>query len=108
MFVYNLQNFFSNGATVETIGEIFEKLAVEYNGSALPTKGEATAIHKRCPNLSNAITLSKKHRQSGTVAYKSLDKAEKTLNQQSQTDWLSIQTLKRAFCMILILVVFAK
>ena len=40
------KTFFSNGATKETTGEIFEKLklAVEYNGSAPPTKGEAAAI----------------------------------------------------------------
>ena len=51
------------------------KLAVEYNGSAPPTKGEATAFQKRLPNLSNAIALTKNHRQSGIVAYKSLDNA---------------------------------
>ena len=74
--------FFSNGATVDTTGEIFEKLklAVVYNGSTPPTKGEATTIRKRLPNLINA--LSKNHRQNGIVAYKSLDNAEKTLNQQ--------------------------
>ena len=46
--------FFSIGATVETTGEIFEKLklAVEYNGSAPPTKAEATTLQKRLPNLS--------------------------------------------------------
>ena len=55
--------FVLNGATVETTGEIFEKLklAVEYNGSAPPTKGEATTIQTRLPNLSHAIT--KNHRQ---------------------------------------------
>ena len=81
--------------TVETNGEILEKLklAVEYNGSAPPTKREATAIQKRLPNLSNAKTLSKNLRQSGIVAYKSLDNAEKTSNQQLQTDWLSSETL---------------
>ena len=44
-----LKTFFSNSATVETTGEIFEKLkvAVEYNSSAPPTKGEATSIQKR-------------------------------------------------------------
>ena len=68
---------FSNGATVETNGEIFEKLklAVKYNGSAPPTKGKANTNQKRLPNLSNA--LSKNHRQNGIVAYKSLDNAEK-------------------------------
>ena len=106
------KTFFSNGATVETTGEIFEKLklAVENNGSAPPTKGEATTIQKRLPNLSNA--LSKNDRQNGIVAYKSLDNAEKTLNQQLQTDGLSTETLKRienilygphagAFCQIM-------
>ena len=78
---------------METIGEIFEKLklAVEYNGSAPPTKGEATSIQKRLPNLSNA--QSKNHRQSGIVGYESLDNAEKTLNQQLQTDRISNETL---------------
>ena len=82
------KTFFSNGATVKTTGEIFKKLklAVEYNGSTPPTKGEATTIQKRLPNLSNA--LSKNHRQNGIVAYKSLDNAEKTLNQQLQTSGL--------------------
>ena len=106
------KTFFSNGATVETTGEIFEKLklAVEYNSSAPPTKGEATSIQKRLPNLSNA--LSKNHRQNRIIAYKSLDNAEKTLNQQLQTDGLSTETLKRfenilygphagAFCQIM-------
>ena len=65
--------FFSNGATVEITGEIFEKLklAVEYNGSAPPTKGEATSIQKRLPKLSNV--LSKNRRRSGIVGYKSLN-----------------------------------
>ena len=106
------KTFFSNGATVETTGEIFEKLklAVEYSSSAPPTKGEATSIQKRIPNLSSAF--SKNHRQNGIVAYKSLDNAEKTLNQQLQTDRLSTETLKRfekilhgphsgAFCQIM-------
>ena len=76
---------------METTGEIFEKLklAVEYNGSASLTKGETTTIQKRLPDLSNAIALSKIHRQSGIVANKSLDNAEKTSNQQLQTDSLS-------------------
>ena len=85
---------------------------MEYNGSAPPTKGEAIAIQKRLPNLSNAIALIKNHRQRGIVAYKSLDKAWNTANQQLQTDWLSIETLKRfesilygahsgAFCQIM-------
>ena len=80
---------------METTGEIFEKLklAVEYNGSAPPTKREATSIQKRLPSLSNA--LSKNHRQEGIVGYKSLDNAEKTLNQQLQTDRISAETLKR-------------
>ena len=104
--------FFSNGATVETTGEIFAKLklAVEYNGSAPPTKGEATSIQKRLPNLSSA--LSKNYRPSGIVGYKSLDNAEKTLNQQLQTDRITTETLKRfennlygphsgAFCQIM-------
>ena len=112
MFVHNLHKFFSNGATVETTGESFGKLklAVEYNGSAPPTKGEATAIHKRLPNLSNV--LSKNQRQIGIVAYKSLDNAEKTLNQQLQNDRKLTETLKRfenilygphsdAFCQIM-------
>ena len=87
--------FFSNVATVETTGEIFEKinLAVEYNGSAPSTKREATDIHKRLPNLSNALT--KNHRQNGFVAYKSLVNDEKTLNQQLQTDGISTENLKR-------------
>ena len=40
---------------METTGEIFQKLklAVEYNVSAPPTKGEATTIQKRLPNLSH-------------------------------------------------------
>ena len=104
--------FFSNGTTEETNGKILEKLklAVEYNGSAPPTKGEATAIQKRLPNLSNVP--SKNHRQNGIAAYKSLGKVEKTSNQQMQTDWLSTETLKRfenilygphagAFCQIM-------
>ena len=112
LYVHNLRNFFSNGATVQTTGEIFEKLklAVEYNGSAPPTKGEATSIQKRLPNLSSA--LSKNYRPSGIVGYKSLDNAEKTLNQQLQTDRISTETLKRfenisygphsgAFCQIM-------
>ena len=73
---------------------IFEKLkiAVEYNGSAPPTKGEATAIRKRLPNLSNAIAPSKSPRRDGIVAYKSLHKAEKTSNPQLKTDkWTSYQ-----------------
>ena len=59
------QNFFL--FTVETTGEIFEKikLALEYNGSAPPTKGDATTIQKRLPNFSNA--LSKNHRQNGIL-----------------------------------------
>ena len=87
--------FFSNGATVEVTGEVIEKLklAVEYNGSAPLTKGDATATQKRLPNLSNAP--SKYHCQNGIVAYKSLENAEKTLNQQMQSDWLSTETLKR-------------
>ena len=74
------KKIFSNGATVETTGEIFEKLklAVEYNSSAPPTKGEATTIQKRLPNLSNA--LSKNQRPSGIVGYKSLDNSEKTFS----------------------------
>ena len=104
--------FFSNGATVEKTGEIFEKLklAVEYNSSPPPTKGEATTIQKRSPNLGNA--LSKNHRPRGIVGYKSLDNAKKTLNQQLQTDRISTETLKRfkkilygphsgAFCQIM-------
>ena len=106
------KTFFSNGATVETTGEIFEKLklAVEYNSSAPPTKGEATSIQKRLPNLSSA--LSKNYRPSGIVGYKSLVNAEKTLNQQLQTDRITTETLKRfenilygphsgAFCQIM-------
>ena len=97
---------------METTGEIFEKLkiAVEYKGSAPPTKGDATSIQKHLPNLSNA--LRKNHRQSGVVGYRSLDNAEKTLNQQLQTDRISNETLKRfenilygphsgAFCQIM-------
>ena len=97
---------------METNGEILEKLklAVEYNGSAPPTKGEATAIQKRLPNLSNVP--SKNQRQNGFAAYKSLGNVEKTSNQQIQTDWLSAETLKRfenilygphagAFCQIM-------
>ena len=86
---------FSNVATVETIREIFEKikLAVEYNGLAPSTKREATAIHKRLPNLSNA--LRKNHQQNGFVAYKFLINDEKTLNQQLQTDGISTENLKR-------------
>ena len=106
------KTFFSNGTTVETNGEILEKLklAVEYNGSAPPTKGEATTIQKRLSNLSNVP--SKNHRQIGIAAYKSLGNVEKTSNQQIQTDWLSTETLKRfenilygphagAFCQIM-------
>ena len=110
--LYTTFKTFLNGATVETTGEIFEnlKLAVEYNGSAPPTNGEANSIQKRLPNLSNA--LSKNHRQSGIVGYKTLDNAEKTLNQQLQTDRISTEPLKRfenilygphsgAFCQII-------
>ena len=106
------KTFFSNGATVEATGEVIEKLklAVEYNGSAPLTKGDATAIQKRLPNLSNVP--SKTHRQKGFDAYKSVENAEKTLNQQMQTDCLSTETLKRfenllygphagAFCQIM-------
>ena len=112
MFVHNFQVFFSNGATVETTGENFEKLklAVEYNGSAPLTKGESTGIQNRLPNLINA--LSRNHRQNGFVGYKSLDSAERTFNQQLQTDGISTETLKRfenilygphsdAFCQIM-------
>ena len=89
------KTFFSNGAIVETTGEVFEKLklAVEYNGSAPPTKGDETTIQKRSPNLSNA--LSKNHRQNGIVANESWVNAEKTLNQQLQTEGLSTEFLKR-------------
>ena len=89
------KTFLSNGTTVETNGEILEKLklAVEYNSPAPPTKGEATAIQKRLPNLSNVP--SKNHRQNRIAAYKSLGNVEKTSNQQIQTDWLSTETLKR-------------
>ena len=67
---------------METTGEIFEKLklAVEYNSSAPLTKGESSGIQKRLPNLIKA--LSRNHRQNGFVGYKSLDNAERTLNQQ--------------------------
>ena len=68
---------------------------MEYSGSAPPTKGEATAFQKRLPNLSNAIAPSRNQRQNGIVAYKTLDNAEKTLNQQTYTEWLSTETLKR-------------
>ena len=53
--LYTTFKTFSNGTTLETNGEILEKpkLAVEYNGSAPPTKGEATAIKKCLPNSSN-------------------------------------------------------
>ena len=80
--LYTTFIFFSNGATVETTGEIFEKLkpAVEYNSSAPLTKGESSGIQKRLPNLIKA--LSRNHRQNGIVGYKSLDNAERTLNQQ--------------------------
>ena len=106
------KTFFSNGATVEATGEVIEELkpAVEYNGSAPLTKGDATAIQKRLPNLSNVP--SKNHRKNGSVAYKSVENAEKTLHQQMQTDCLSTETLKRfanllngphagAFCQIM-------
>ena len=86
--------FFSKGATVEATGEVIEKLklAVEYNGSAPLTKGDATTIQKRLPNLRNDPSIN--HRQNGIVAYKSLENADKTLNQQMQTDWLSTKTLR--------------
>ena len=97
---------------METTGEIFEKLilAVEYNGSAPLTKGESTGIQKRLPNLIEA--LSRNHRQNEFVGYKSLDNAERTLNQQLQTDRIPTETLKRfenilygphsgAFCQIM-------
>ena len=89
------KTFFSNGAKVEATGEVIEKLklTVEYNRSAPLTKGDATAIQKRLPNLSNVP--SKNHRQNGFVNYKSVENAEKTLNQQMQTDCLSTDTLKR-------------
>ena len=55
---------------------------------------------------------SKNHRQNGIAAYNSLGNVEKTSNQQTQTDWLSTETLKRfenifygphagAFCQIM-------
>ena len=101
---------------MKTTGEIFEKLklAVEYNGSAPPAKGEAAGIQKRLTNLSNA--LSENQRQNGIVAHKSLDNAEKTLNQPLQTDRLSSETLRRfenifygphsgAFCQIMVICV---
>ena len=95
MFVHNFQFFFSNGITVETTGQILEKLklAVEYKCSAPLTKGESTGIQKRLPNLINA--LSRNHGQNGFVGYKSLDNAERTLNQQLQTDRISTETIKR-------------
>ena len=83
---------------------------MEYNGSTPLTKGDLTAIQELLPNLSNVP--SKNHRQNGFVADKSVENAEKTLNQQMQTDCLSTETLKRfenllygvhvgAFCQIM-------
>ena len=81
---------------METTGEVFEKLkqTVEYNGSAPPKKGEATAVQKRSPNMGNAVAMSKNHRQNGTLAHNSLNNAEKTSNHQLETDWLSTETLE--------------
>ena len=90
LFVHNLQNFFKRSQSGDqTISEIFEKL----NVSAPPTKKEATAILKRLPNLSNSLI--KNHRQKRIDAYKSLDNAEKSSNQQLKTDPITTETLKR-------------
>ena len=96
-FLYTtFQSLSSSGITVETTGEIFEKLkqTVEYNGSAPPKKGEATAVQKRSANMGNAVALSENHRQNGTLAHNSLNSAEKTSNHQLETDWLSTEVLE--------------
>ena len=72
-------------------------------------KRRSAGIQKRLPNLINA--LSRNHGQNGFVGYKSLDNAERTLNQQLKTNRISTETLKRfenflhgshsAFCQIL-------
>ena len=105
---------FSNGKDLETIGTVFEKLklAVEYNGLTLQTKGDTTNIQKRLPNLVNGVGC-KTLRTVGSTAFKTLENSvEKKSNQQLQTDRLSTETLKRfekilhgphsgAFCQIM-------
>ena len=105
---------FSNGKDLETIGTVFEKLklAVEYNGLTLQTKGDTTNIQKRLPNLVNGVGC-KTLRTVGSTAFKTLENiVEKKSNQQLQTDRLSTETLKRfekilhgphsgAFCQIM-------
>ena len=99
---------------METIGTVFEKfkLAVEYNGLTLQTKGDTTNIQKRLPNLVNGVGC-KTHWAVGSTAFKTLENSvEKKSNQQLQTDRLSTETLKRfekilhgphssAFCQIM-------
>ena len=82
---------------METIGSVFEKLkiAVEYNGLTLQTKGDTTNIQKRLPNLVNGVGC-KTHRAVESTAFKTLENSvEKKSNQQLQTDRLSTETLKR-------------
>ena len=88
------------------------KLAVEYNGLTLQTKGDTTNIQKRLPNLVNGVGC-KTHRTVGSTAFKTLESSvEKKSIQQLQTDRLSTETLKRfekilhgphsgAFCQIM-------
>ena len=88
------------------------KLAVEYNGLTLQTKGDTTIIQKLLPNLVNGVGR-KTHRAVGSTDFKTLENSvEKKSNQQLQTDRLSTETLKRfekilhgphpgAFCQIM-------
>ena len=88
---------FSNGKDLETIGTVFEKLrlAVEYNGLKIQTKGDTTNIQKRLHNLVNGVGC-KTHRAVGSTAFKTPENSvEKKSNQQLQTDRLSTETLKK-------------
>ena len=99
---------FSNGKDLETIGTVFEKLklAVEYNGLTLQTKGDTTNIQKRLPNLVKGVGC-KTHRAVGSTAFKTLENSvEKKSNQQLQTDRLSTEKVLHgphsgAFCQVM-------
>ena len=70
VYKFIIKNLFSKVTTADTTGETFEKLkpGVEHKDSAPPTKGEATAIRNRLPNLNNAIAMIKNCHQNGTAA----------------------------------------
>ena len=105
------RSIFSNGTTVMTTGEIFEKLKfeVEYNGSARPTKREATANQKRLPILSKAVALSKNHRQTAFIAYLCIMlRKHQTSNYKLTGYQLKFKRDLKTFCMVLILVLLAK